>query len=543
MLNFYSTTMKKVMVIFSVLFFVVINTAQGQDSFNYSLSLKPVTVDGLPGLHSYAFGQHDGKWLIIGGRRDGIHARQPFNAFPENHNNKDVFVVDVNSGDLWTGSLTVLPQGIREQLQSTNMNFYQSADTLYIIGGYSFAASAQDHITHPKLTALIVSETIDAIINGADINPYFQQIEHNIFANTGGQMGKIGDYFYLIGGHRFDGRYNPMGNPTFTQEYKTMIQKFKLNNTAGNLSFSDYSFQEDPIHLRRRDYNLVPQIFPDGSEGYMISSGVFQINADLPFLYPVDISENGYTPRPNFNQFLSHYHGAKTSIYDEQANESHMLFYGGMSQYYYNNGSLIQDDNVPFIKTISRVTRDANGDLQEFVLPIEMPALQGAGSEFIPNKAIAYTPSKVLKINDVQGDSILLGHMYGGIQTSLLNPFATNQTNQTSADPTIYAIWLIRDAELQVLEVEGKNPFELNIYPNPATNSITLAIENDNINKAAYFITSMEGKIVQRGNLQPLENKELKQTINLNGELAPSKYVLTVVVNDKYYLVAPFVKN
>jgi hypothetical protein len=535
--------MKKIIYLIGLALTGDISTAEAQDSFNYSLGLNPVTVDGLPGLHSYAFAQHEGKWLIIGGRRDGIHARQPFNAFPENQNNTDVFVVDVEAGDLWTGSLNGLPISIREQLQSTNMNFYQSGDTLYIVGGYSYAASAEDHITHPKLTSIIVSETMDAIVNNNDISPYFQQIEDDIFANTGGQMGKIDDFFCLIGGHRFDGRYNPMGNPTFTQEYKTMIQKFKLHNAPGDLSFSMYSFEEDPIHLRRRDYNLVPQIFPDGSEGYMISSGVFQINADLPFLYPVDVTTQGYTPNTGFNQYLSHYHGAKTSIYDEEANETHMLFYGGMSQYYYENGDLVQDNNVPFVKTISRVTRYANGDLQEFLLPLEMPALQGAGSEFIPNKSIAYTQSKVLRINEVSGDSILLGHMYGGIQTDLKNPFASNQTNQTSADATIYEIWLVRNAELGILEVDGKNPYEVAVFPNPTKNKLTIQLNGENVQRADFFITSMDGKIVQKGRFSKLDNGKNQETIQLDKSLSSNAYLLTVVVNNKFYLNARFIKD
>ena len=54
-----------------------------QNTFPYDVVLTPITITNLPGLHSYAFAQHNGKWLIIGGRKDGIHARQPFNAFPK----------------------------------------------------------------------------------------------------------------------------------------------------------------------------------------------------------------------------------------------------------------------------------------------------------------------------------------------------------------------------------------------------------------------------------------------------------------------------
>ena len=42
----------------------------GQSNFDYEFSLVPVSVEDLPGLHSYAFAQHGEKWLIVGGRKD-----------------------------------------------------------------------------------------------------------------------------------------------------------------------------------------------------------------------------------------------------------------------------------------------------------------------------------------------------------------------------------------------------------------------------------------------------------------------------------------
>jgi hypothetical protein len=41
-----------------------------QSNFNFDIALEPITVPNMPGLHSYAFGQHNGKWLIIGVRKD-----------------------------------------------------------------------------------------------------------------------------------------------------------------------------------------------------------------------------------------------------------------------------------------------------------------------------------------------------------------------------------------------------------------------------------------------------------------------------------------
>ncbi len=534
---------KRVASLLAMVTLFMADSGVAQDGFNYALTLRQVEVDGLPGLHSYAYGQHDGKWLLIGGRRDGLHARQPFNAFPENFNNLDIFVVDPQNNGLWTGTLNDLNTSIREQLQSTNLNFYQSADTLIIIGGYSYAASAEDHITHPKMTSVIVSEIINKIIAEEPIAPFFQQIEDDVFANTGGQMGKIGEYFYLIGGHRFDGRYNPMGNPTYVQTYKTGIQKFKISNAPNGLSFSDYSFTEDPVHLRRRDYNLVPQIYPNGEEGYMVSAGVFQINADLPFLYPVDVTESGYTPITGFNQYLSHYHGAKTAIYDEAANEMHNLFYGGMSQYYYDNGALVQDNNVPFVSTISRVTRDANGNLQEFQMPIDMPGLKGAGAEFIPNLAAPYTNKKVLKINDVTQDSVLIGYIFGGIETSLRNPFSNNQTNQTSADASLFEVWLRKDESLTAFEIDGKTPYDLQLFPNPAKDIINVELFGDNIQQVRYFITSTEGKMIQSGTIGEINTQQNNAVLQIDPSLSTQQLLVTIVVNDKYYIHRTIMKE
>jgi len=333
--------MKKYFFMCLMTLFSVMLTAQ--NTFPYDLQLRPITIANLPGLHSYAFGQHNGKWLIIGGRKDGIHARQPFNAFPNAQNNTTIYVVDVETQQFWTASVNSLSTGLKEQLQSTNMNFHQDGDTLYIIGGYAYSSSANDHVTFDKLTAVDVPNLITAVIEGTAIAGYFKQIADPIFQNTGGQLGKIGNEFYLVGGQIFTGRYNPMGNPTFVQTYVSKIQKFTIDNSGTQLSFGNYTQVSDAVHLHRRDYNLVPQIFPDGEEGYTISSGVFQINADLPFLYPVDIKSSGYFPQTQFNQYLSNYHSGKVGLYTSTENRMHNLFFGGISQYYYNGTTLCKN--------------------------------------------------------------------------------------------------------------------------------------------------------------------------------------------------------
>jgi hypothetical protein len=533
--------MKKTIYLF--LLSVLSNFSIAQNTFQFDIQLTPVTISNLPGLHSYVYGQHNGKWLIIGGRLDGIHARQPFNAFPGSLNNTNIYVVDVATEQFWSASVNTLPVGLREQLQATNMNFYQVDNSLYIIGGYAFSVTANDHITFDNLTSVDVPNLMDAIINGNPITSYFKQISNPIFQNTGGQLGKIGSEFYLIGGHVFMGRYNPMNNPTFTQSYLNKIQKFTIDNSGTQLSYANYSAVTDAVHLHRRDYNLVPQVFPNGEEGYTISSGVFQINADLPYLYPIDVKSSGYFHQTQFNQYLSNYHNGKVGLYDEDANKMHSLFFGGMSQYYYNGTTLIQDDNVPFVKTISRVTRLADGTLSEHKFPLEMPNFKGAGAEFIPNLNLPHYSNKVIKLNDITATEFVIGHLYGGILSPSINPFSNNQTSTTSADPTIYEVKLIYDPTLEVATLDGKNPFTMVVSPNPTKNGkirihFTLPYETS----VDYFVTSTDGKIISEGEIIDAKQGENSMNFELN-KISNQLIIITFVFDNKFYISQKVVVN
>jgi len=272
-------------ILYKIVFFLISSFAISQTTFDYQVQLNPITIPNFPGIHSYAFAQHNGKWLIIGGRVDGIHARQPFNAFPASSNNTNIYVVDIATNQFWSASV----------------------NSLTTVGGYAFSATANDHITFNKMTSVDVPNLINAVINGTSIASNFKQMTDENLAVNGGHLAKISNTFYLVGGHRFDGRYNPMNNPTFRQTYTNSIKKFQIDNSGSQLSISNYQVVTDAVHLHRRDYNLLPQVFPNGELGYTISSGVFQINVDLPFLYPVDIKETGYFPQTTFNQYLSNY--------------------------------------------------------------------------------------------------------------------------------------------------------------------------------------------------------------------------------------------
>ena len=69
--------------------------AKAQVPEEFAIELEPFTIASMPGIHSYAYAKTtDGKWLIVGGRIDGLHQRQPFAAFSETDNNKSAYVID-----------------------------------------------------------------------------------------------------------------------------------------------------------------------------------------------------------------------------------------------------------------------------------------------------------------------------------------------------------------------------------------------------------------------------------------------------------------
>lgn len=419
-----------------------------QDLGTRNVVLQEISIPNMPGIQSFAWGQHNGEWLLIGGRTDGLHRRQPFAAFLAEDNNTVAYVVNPQTQQVWSASMNTLPAAVYQQLQSTNMEYEQVGNTLYIIGGYGFAAAANDHITHPRLTAVNVPGAITAIKTGQPIAPHFPSIQDARMAVTGGYLGVLGDVYHLVGGQRFIGRYNPNGpdfGPGFIQEYTNAIRRFRIEDDGTNLAIADFTEVVDTAELHRRDYNLVAQIFPDGSNGYTAFSGVFQYVADIPWLNTVDITADSYTVVPDFEQLLNQYHGAHMPVYASDDNRMSTVFFGGIGRYYFDtNGQLVDDVNVPFVNTISMVQREGDGSMEEFAIG-EMPALLGAGAEFIHNPEIPLLSDAIVDLDALVGDTVLAGYIVGGIESSARNIFFINTGTQSDASARVFRVLLVQD--------------------------------------------------------------------------------------------------
>ena len=260
----------------------------------------------------------------------------------------------------------------------------------------------------------------------------------------------IRDSFYLVGGQRFIGRYNPMGpnqGPGFIQEYTNAVRRFAIDDDGVSLAINDYWELVDTVNLHRRDYNMLPQIFPNGEEGFTAFTGVFQYVDDVPWLNTVDIIDTNITVVPVFEQLLNQYHSAHVGLYDGNVNAMRSVFFGGIGRYYFDgNGTLMDDINVPFVNTISLVQRDNQGDLLEAQVG-SMPALLGASAEFIPWPGTPQNASGIMLQHLFVGDTIVLGHVVGGIESTAGNIFFINTGVESEATSRLFRVLLVDPAQ------------------------------------------------------------------------------------------------
>lgn len=495
----------------------------------FDISIERDTINGAPGLQSFVAGHYQGKFLFIGGRTDGLHQRQPFSSFLAADNNTNIYVVDPVAKQSWSAPLSSLSISLQEQLQSTNLNFEQVDTVLYIIGGYGYSSTNADHITYPNLTAVNVPGLMNAIVNSKAISGHVRQITNSRMAITGGYLDYLDGYFYLVGGHKFDGRYNPMGGPSFTQVYSDALRKFKITDNGTTLGITNYTLWSDQNAFHRRDYNLVPQVFPGGKKGFTAFSGVFRPNIDLPWLNVVDIDTGNYTIRNSFSQMMSQYHSAKMPVYDSTYSYMHTIFFGGMSLYEVDSATkqLTIDSLVPFVNTVSKVTRDPNDTLTEYVMNNRMPGLIGSGAEFIPKYGVPFDDMEILKLNDLPLGKTHVGYIYGGIRSSQKNIFTINTGTQSDATNEIYKVYVIKGT-VDILETEvPKQVIDFEIMPNPANDHVALRLQSTGKFPAKIDVVDITGKSVginKRMNVVE-GNSQLEMSIS---QLPPGIYMIRV---------------
>lgn len=452
----------------------------------FTLEIEEATYSDWPGLHSFAFGEWDGKWVIMAGRINGLHGFFSFTAFPESSANANIWVMDVKTGDTWSFDVNNMPDPIAGPLLATNPQFVQQGKYLYIIGGYGKNTGVDDFITWSSLLAVDLETLVPAIINGGDPEASFRVLNDERLRVCGGEMHELGEDLYLVGGHNFGGLYSSNGVPTFTQTYTQEIRKFRIADNGVDLSIQNYqAFQHPEYH--RRDMNMAPTLRPDGQKALAVFGGVFQPNRDLPYQHPIFIDETGIEVDESYFQQMCQYTCPVLPIFEATRQEMHHVFFGGISLHSFdeNSQTLQPDSLMPFINDIALFTKTKDGASSESVLPVRFDALLGSNAKFVFAEDAPVFDNKVLKMNDLQ-DRTLAGYIFGGIQAVIPNVTPSSSSNRLFK---VYVTPSVSATE------ESLTTVPVSAYPNPFSDEINLSLPAGFLPEGSRIFTT-QGQLV-----------------------------------------------
>jgi len=415
---------------------------------DFNIEVKPYSMGAaaVPGLQSFAAGQHGDQWVILAGKTGGMHSFET--------GNRSAWVIDPTTKQVWGRSLTDPQSGLNQHaidsLSGSNTQSYQRNDTLFITGGYVYESDINHFTTYNELTAVDLPGLIDWVKTpGTDMasNTILQTpgaigtgsaYEGGLFQVTGGGMFEVDGQTQLIFGQMFEGAYDHGGA---YQKYTSQVRTFEIDydHTAGTLAYSNAAVHPaggDPTQFQRRDLNTMPVLSKNGEGQDELSgvalSGVFYEGSGI-WTVPVEISPSGIPTMkdPNtdpsvFKQALNGYECAKFGMYSSNSGEMIELLLGGITANEFvddpSTGNLRYDPNFPFTNQISAVSIDADGqysqsylgDFPEIFGPQGNRYLFGSNAQFFTSSDIRLLEGDIIDL-DALTERTLLGYIYGGI--------------------------------------------------------------------------------------------------------------------------------
>ncbi|WP_435020984.1 hypothetical protein TA3x_002125 [Tundrisphaera sp. TA3] len=392
-------------------------------NFPYALQITPVALPSALALQSMTFAQADGKWLMIGGRTNGLHnfdgvtPTNPDGGFPRQFQNRSIVVIDPSTGRTWEKpwAETGVSALVADALSSTNQQSYQEGDTLYTVGGYGLDSSTGLFTTFDTLTAIDVPDLIRAVTLGGDVAATVRQARDPRLRATGGDMEAIDGRTYLVFGQDFQGRYTG-STADISQVYNNTIASFRIVDNAKRLGITQYTAQVDPIQFHRRDYNLAHRIDAHGNPGLVAIGGVFTPDGN-GYRNSVYIDRRGRSRVDYaYQQFFSQYNSPKIPLFDARDRSSQTILLGGISLTSYDpaTGQFTQDTGLPFVNDVSTTMVHPNGSTQEYAFPTQLPFLLGAGAAFFANPDLPTLAGGVVRLDRLKSPTDL-GIMFGGI--------------------------------------------------------------------------------------------------------------------------------
>jgi hypothetical protein len=361
----------------------------------------------LVGLQAYSATMIDGKILILGGRKQGLHYFKSLpeqNMPPENTNNL-ILVIDPASGKSWSYDVTALPQRLGDAIRSNNQQSWydRQSDQWYILGGYGWDRATSDMRTFPTMLRVsgrrLIAELMAPNPNTNEaIEKLFELHEDERFAVTGGGLHRLDNNFYLVLGQRFDGQYSVFDPGTqrvavrFKQKYTEEIRVFTLKpGTLQILSYGQLDSDDPTKPLHRRDGPILGTVDPSTGEPRIAAfGGVFVPGTTQGYTAPIYIYDGSdqpyYTIDTQVQQHFSQYECPVLPIFDAESKAIYHIFFGGISHYFYGFDEMqmkvyqkvTEDkraDGVPFIGNVSGMVQRADGSYDQFILPDSLPRI------------------------------------------------------------------------------------------------------------------------------------------------------------------------
>jgi hypothetical protein len=441
----------------------------------YRLTLRPFSIAGLPGLHSFASGGAADRYVVLAGRTNGLHGFAPnrqaaqFPSFPIQQANDTVYLLDlVHARLLGQAKVTGLPKPYASQLRASNPQSILVGDFLYVLGGYGPDPATGAMVTLPWATAIDYSALVAALQGGQPLDQAFADknmasFEHPALAIGGGDLEIWNGDFLLLYGHRFDGEYTGDGSPAF-QEYSNSIRVFSIQaSRQGDAVKLAVNFKgtvpdvapgldpDNPYH--RRDLTVDAALDPAGQPRIGVYGGVFKGGRMEGYLHPLYVSSGSdlglaVGEDTAASQLLSQYDCPVVQVYSAAKKAMYSTFFGGISQYWWDpacqclrrdavnlSDPKVLADGLPFIASVStlRVTESGTAQFlhsaESFPPPGAAPSCPtsgppasasflGAETKLVIAEGGPAASNGVLLLDAMPRKQLVIGYLLGGIAAS-----------------------------------------------------------------------------------------------------------------------------
>ncbi len=414
---------------------------------SFTLDIEPYSIDGLPNLHSYAFGQYDGKWLIVGGRTSE-------NQEESSYLNYDILVIDPVHQEFWKHPLEWVYAEIDEpdHLAACHSSAFQEGEYLYIAGGFGYSSVTEVMGTFPFVTILNVKEIIADVIKDNPIGDHIVQFENEAFAIADGHLSKVNNELFLAGGYFLDSEFSNGGDLIIQKDNLNKVSKFLLqqdNNKIEDIllidqiTYADY-FNEDHAVM-------AAQIFPDGTSGLTLFYNEKSEQKILPNW--MNVFDFGYASFSSSEASLPVYHSTVIPVYDKTNKKMHTVFLGGCDEY-------MCDSDLQYSPTLvekgDEFIRTEEGGISFDSYELDAYLNKGKDAQFIINPTIGVNDLPIVDLSLIEDEKQLIGYIYGG-RTAPSPMFYANGETVDAATNQLFKVYLNRKEMKNFLGVNFPN--------------------------------------------------------------------------------------